>query len=143
MNRVPPRYSQLTPDERTWRVDWFGECAYPGSVDRYAQPCIRVALTPMKTTSINGLSLGLGELTELSEAHKTWMPVGALPMLAIGDLWKNGVRVESPDYQVETFRALNIQRQNVTFVKAGLAINEHYLLPLRYHPWHPSRTRCW
>ena len=32
--------SQLTPDERLWRIDWFGECHYP-SGRRNSQPSVR------------------------------------------------------------------------------------------------------
>lgn len=38
----------VTPDDRFWRVDWFGESAYTASVHRYTQPSIKVVLSPLR-----------------------------------------------------------------------------------------------
>jgi len=43
-----PGFPSLTPDDRVWRLDWFGECAYPGSVRHYAQPSIKVVPSPLR-----------------------------------------------------------------------------------------------
>ncbi len=43
-----PSLPSLTPDSRFWRVDWFGDCGYPGHIPRYGQPSIRVVLSPLR-----------------------------------------------------------------------------------------------
>ncbi len=95
----------MPPDGRIWRIDWFGECAYPGSVRRYAQPSIKVAISPLRSAEGNPDHLLLPDCTELEEQREFWAPIAALPMLAIGDLWQNGQLLTSPGYQTEAFIA--------------------------------------
>ena len=64
-------------------------------------------------------------------------------MLAIGDLWQAGRQIASSDYQVETFKGLAINPESTAFVKAGLALEEHFLLPLSHHPWHRHHTQSY
>lgn len=71
------------------------------------------------------------------------MPISALPLLAIGDLWRDGRQIASPDYQVETFHDLPVRPETTTFIKAGLAFDEHFLLPLGRHPWHRLHTQAY
>jgi hypothetical protein len=42
-----PKLSNLTPDNRVWRLDWFGDCGYPAHIRRYSQPGIKVVLSPL------------------------------------------------------------------------------------------------
>lgn len=138
-----PSFPSLTPDERIWRLDWFGECAYPGSVRRYAQPCIKVSLSPLRCDPNDHAALLLPESTDHHHTNEPWVPIAALPLLAIGDLWQAGKRISSPDYQVEKFRHLEIHPESTAFVKAGLALEEHFLLPLSRHPWHRHHTQSY
>lgn len=138
-----PSLPNLTPDTRVWRLDWFGECAYPGSVRRYAQPSIKVVLSSLRSDPSDHAALILPCNTDHQHPHEAWVPVSALPLLAIGDLWQQGRQIASPDYQVETFKALSIDPESVCFVKAGLAIDEHFLLPLNHHPWHRTHTQSY
>jgi hypothetical protein len=138
-----PKLSNLTPDERVWRLDWFGECAYPGNVRRYAQPSIKVVLSPLRSDPADHAALILPDSSDHQHPHEAWAPVSALPLLTIGDLWKQGRQIASPDYQMETFKSLSINPESVCFVKAGLAIDEHFLLPLNHHPWHRTQTQSY
>lgn len=138
-----PSLPSLTPDDRYWRVDWFGECAYPGGVRRYAQPSIRVALSPLRCDPNDHAALLSPDCTEHHHQHEVWPPVAALPLLAIGDIWHEGHRIASPDYQVERFKGLRITPDTSAFVKAGLALDEHFLLPLGCHPWHRNHTHSY
>ena len=140
---IPPSFPSLTPDERVWRLSWFGNCAYPGSVRRYAQPSIKVVLTPLLCDPDDQAALILPECADNQHSHETWAPIAALPMLTIGDLWQNGQQFASPDYQTESFKRLSITPETTSFVKAGLAIDEHFLLPLRNHPWHRLHTQSY
>jgi hypothetical protein len=138
-----PSLPSLTPDNRYWRVDWFGECAYPGGVRRYAQPSIRVALSPLRCDPNDHAALLSPDCTDHQHPHEVWPPVAALPLLAIGDIWHEGRHVASPDYQVERFQELRITPDTSAFVKAGLALDEHFLLPLGHHPWHRNHTHSY
>jgi len=138
-----PSFPSLTPDERIWRLDWFGECAYPGAVRRYAQPSIKVVLSPLRCDPTDHAALLLPDCTDYQHQHSAWAPIAALPMLAIGDLWQAGRQIASPDYQVEVFKGLSINPESAAFVKAGLALEEHFLLPLSHHPWHRHHTQSY
>jgi len=139
----PPLIPQLTPDDRPWRIDWFGEVGYPGNIRRYAQPSIKVSLSPLRCDPAEHAALLLSDSTDHQHQRETWVPITALPMLAIGDLWQAGRHIASPNYQVETFKGLAINPESVAFVKAGLALEEHFLLPLSHHPWHRHYTQSY
>lgn len=138
-----PNFANLTPDDRIWRTDWFGDVAYPGSVRRYAQPSIKVALSPLLSDQVDLAQLFPPEGTDHQHARETWIPIAALPMVAIGDLWQHGQPIASPSYEVETFKKLIINPETTAFLKAGLAIDEHFLLPLKHHPWHRLHTQSY
>lgn len=138
-----PSLPNLTPDDRVWRLDWFGECAYPGGVRRYAQPSIKVSLSALRCDPSDHTALLLPDSTDHQHPHEAWVPVAALPILAIGDLWQHGQQIASPDYQKESFKGLRITHETAAFVKAGLAIDEHFLLPLSHHPWHRLHTQSY
>lgn len=140
--KLPFLYS-LTPDQRIWRVVWFGECAYPGSVSRYAQPSIKVVLSPLKCDSADDAELPFPDSTDRDYTHEAWVSVASLPMLSIGDLWQHGQRISSPDYEVETFHDLKVNHETASFVKAGFAVEGKFLLPLLCHPWHFQHTQSY
>lgn len=139
----PPFLYSLTPDQRIWRVVWFGECAYPGSVSRYAQPSIKIVLSPLKCDPADDAALAFPDSTDRNHTHEAWVSVASLPMLAIGDLWQLGQRISSPDYEVETFHDLKVNHETASFVKAGFAVEGKFLLPLQCHPWHFQHTQSY
>lgn len=134
------RLSLLTPDDRVWRVDWLGEVDYPGKVRQYSQPCIRVVLSPL-LDSPDSFALSGSFRTDVHQ-RLVWVSLGALPMLRIGDLWQHGQLLKAPLYSPACFD-LDITPETTTFVKAGLAIDGHYLLPFSEHPWHEPYTRSY
>lgn len=142
MNAVP-NLPNLTPDDRIWRVDWFGDCGYPGSVRRYAQPSVKVVLSALRCAPLDQLALLSPEATDHQHSHETWIPVAALPIVAIGDLWQSGERIASPEYQKECFNKLQITPETASFIKAGLALDDRFLIPLNRHPWHRLHTQSY
>ncbi len=134
-----PSFPQLTPDTRLWRIDWFGEIGYPGSVRRYTHPSIRVAISPLKD-SLEFFSSSRSFETEASQQQNVWMPIGCLGMLRIGDIWQDGKQFAQPHYSCEVFENLDIGPGTVKLIKAGLPIEGHYLLPFSVHPWHRLHT---
>lgn len=137
-----PALSELTPDDRPWRIDWFGELAYPAFVQRYRQPSIRVAISPVK--DVEQLSFFSTRVaTVLEEQRNVWMPVGTLPLLRIGDIWQSGSLMVKPCYFRETFLDLEVNSQTSTFIKAGVSIDDNFLLPFSEHPWHHHHTQSY
>lgn len=143
MFSTTPIISQLTPDDRSWRIDWFGDIAYPGSVRRYAQPSVKVVLSAIRCDVSDANVLISPDGSDYQHQHEAWAPVAAMPMLAIGDIWQRGQRIISPEYQVESFKRLAITPESTAFVKTGLAIDGHFLLPLSQHPWHRRHTQSY
>ncbi|AEV25320.1 hypothetical protein Dsui_0914 [Azospira oryzae PS] len=138
----PPLIPQLTPDERPWRIDWFGEVAYPVVVQRFRQPSIKVAISPLKDPG-QPINLFSRIETDVEQQRDVWMPVGSLPLLRIGDIWKGGAVSVKPLYESYTFEELHIHPQTVTYLKAGVSVDEHFLLPFGEHPWHHRHTHSY
>lgn len=66
-----------------------------------------------------------------------------LPFIHIGDIWHDGKCVHSPAYQQEFFRDVEISRGTTLFIKADLAIDNQFVLPLNQHPWHRLQTQSY
>jgi hypothetical protein len=138
----PPLIPQLTPDERPWRIDWFGEVAYPVVVQRFRQPSIKVAISPLKDPG-QPLNLFSRIETAVEQQRDVWMPVASLPLLRVGDIWKGGAVSVKPMYESYTFDELHIHPQTITYLKAGVSVDEHFLLPFGEHPWHHRHTHSY
>ncbi|MDD5299440.1 MAG: hypothetical protein PHD65_02995 [Gallionella sp.] len=66
-----------------------------------------------------------------------------LPYVQIGDIWQNKRYALTPEYQQETFQDVDITRGTANFIKAGLPINDEFILPLDQHPWHRQHTQSY
>lgn len=72
------------------------------------------------------------------------MSGGTLPLLRIGDIWRDGKLEASPDYQLECFADLRIDGTTIHLIKAGLNLDDKgFLLPLSEHPWHLQCTHSY
>ncbi len=132
---------QLTPDNRLWRIDWFGEADYqPG---RHSQPCIRVVTSPVLCDPNESKAILSITATDSRHQRQIWLPVGILYLVNIGDIWQDGQCVYTPVYQTEIFKKLDIRRDATNFIKAGLSIAGKFLLPLNEHPWHRLETHSY
>jgi hypothetical protein len=120
---------QLTPDDRYWRIDWFGELGYPPGRNN-SQPNFRIAISPVLCDPSDSTALLSPGATNLNNQREVWLPVGILGLVKIGDIWKNGQCAFTPDYQIEKFEKLEIKKGTTTFIKAGLPLDNEYLLPL-------------
>lgn len=131
--------TQLTPDERMWRIDWFGEFHYPPILGN-SQPSVRVAISPVLCDTSDPNTMLAATATSLNNQRQISVKVGLLGLIRIGDVWQNGQCIYTPAYQTERFEKLNINKTTVNIIKAGLPINEEYILPLDEHPWHRLQT---
>jgi hypothetical protein len=127
--------TQLTPDERLWRIDWFGEFYYPPILGN-SQPSVRVAISPVLCDP----AMLAATATNLNNQRQISLKVGLLGLVKIGDIWQNGQCIRTPDYQTERFEKVNINKTTATIIKAGLPINGEFILPLDEHPWHRLQT---
>lgn len=76
--------------------------------------------------------------------RKVWVSVGTLPVLRIGDIWRDGKLAAAPEYQLEQFPNLRIDDATVHLVKAGLNLDDKgFLIPLSEHPWHLQCTHSY
>ena len=66
-----------------------------------------------------------------------------LPYVRIGDIWHDGKQIHSPPYQEEILKDIEISRGTTDFIKAGLAIDKEFVLPLTQHPGHRWQTQSY
>ncbi len=75
---------------------------------------------------------------------RAWISIGTLPLLRVGDIWRDGQLYTQPDYELEEFKGIQIDTKTTTLIKAGLNIDDAgFLLPLTEHPWHLQCTRSY
>lgn len=144
-NHLPSIFA-FPKDENFWRIGWFGEVAFPNRLLRRTQPSILVHLSRVLNSSFqeNPALLLDPASTFASRQRKVWVSIGTLPLLRIGDIWRNGQLVASPDYELEQFLDLEINSQTAVLIKAGLNLeNQGFLLPRTEHPWHMECTQSY
>lgn len=134
---MPFTIPDLTPDARPWRIDWFGEVAYPPNGQRRSQPVYRVLISPV----LGDLSVP-NIVTDDGDQREAWLPIGTLPMVGGGDIWQDGVKVVQPNYQQESF-SVHISSSLAHVIKSGLSIDKHFLLPLVEHRLHRGATQSY
>lgn len=146
-NNDLPSISALPQDGNFWRIDWFGDLAFPNRSIRRTQPSLLVHLSRVVDTKFLDNSSVLLSSDSTSAARfqrKVWISVGVLPLLRIGDIWCDGRLKASPDYQLATFTEVRIGDSTVSLIKAGLNLDEKgFLLPLSEHPWHLQCTHSY
>lgn len=140
--RTPLHCPQLTPDDRYWRIDWFGEVAYPGTVRRYSQPSIKVCISPLVDPNTLRMLFDT-PMGDCQQQRSVWMPWGSLLFLRIGDVWHQGRPVEMIPQDCEVFRDLVINPSTVTIIKAGHSVDDHFLLPFSEHAGHRAHTHAY
>ncbi len=133
----------LTPDHRPWRIDWYGELLFPGGTNRRSQACIRIAISPVICDPTDHDALLPAAATDSNGQRQKWIPVSMLPYVRIGDIWHDGKQIHSPPYQEEIFKDIEISRGTTDFIKAGLAIDNEFVLPLTQHPGHRLQTQSY
>lgn len=146
-NNDLPSISALPKDGKSWRIDWFGDLALPNRSIRRTQPSLLVHLSRVLNNSFHDDPFVLLSPDSTSPAkfqRKVWISAGTLPLLRIGDIWRDGKLEASPDYQLETFTDLRIEDSTISLIKAGLNLDEQgFLLPLPEHPWHIQCTHSY
>lgn len=144
--RPPLRISNFPDDGNVWRVDWFGSIAFPDRIQRRKHPSVLVSLSKVMAPDalLNPAAL-LDPLFTSPKQTKRWISVGTTMLTGVGDLWQNQTLVASPDYEVEAFHDIELNRDTAHMVKAGssLEADEGFLLPMAEHPWHMGNTHSY
>ena len=147
--------SQTVPDLRIsvfpsgpaiWRVDWFGPISFPDRSARSTQPSVRVHMSevadPREVTGVDPVPSLQGAVSARRQTR--YVSVGTTMLLRIGDLWQNQFLVAKPAYELEEFRNVQIDRNTLQVVKAGLSFDDDtFLLPRAEHPWHMDNTHSY
>src|SRR5450830_868328 len=136
----------LPADGHAWRIDWFGEIACPNRMIRRKQPSVLLHLSRVIDERYHeDHSVLLNpESTFVAKQRKVWVSAGTLPLLHIGDIWRDGLLETTPDYEFESFPDLDIGPETVGLIKAGLNLEENgFLLPRGEHPWHMQATQSY
>ena len=134
-------------DAAFWRIDWFGEVAYPDRYTRRKHPSVLVYLSRVIEHSFRADPAVLQNPHSTAPAKlqtRIWVSVGTLVILRIGDIWHRQTRFMSPDYTRETFKKLSVGRTTTDFIKAGLNPDRAgFLIPISEHPWHMNATHSY
>lgn len=129
-----------------WRIDWIGDLAFPDRTIRRKQCSVFVHLSRLTSESVlkEPHLLLYADCTYRTEFQKkVWVSVGALSLLRVGDIWRNGTLEDQPEYEQETFADVQVDSSSCQLIKAGLKQDDSYLLPLAEHPWHLNCTRSY
>ncbi|MFC5429452.1 hypothetical protein ACFPTO_11670 [Paraburkholderia denitrificans] len=128
-----------------WRIDWFGQIAFPNRMVRRSQPSVLVHLSRLFDATVlddHALLLSARSTLPVERQVKRWVSVGTMVTLGVGDIWSGQALVASPVYESETFLQLLIDDATTSMVKAGGPHEDgSYLLPFGSHPWHAANTR--
>jgi hypothetical protein len=146
-NNDLPSISALPKGENSWRIDWFGDLAFPNRSIRRTQPSLFLHLSRVLDGNFRddpSILLSPDSTTPAKFQRKAWVSVGTLPLLRIGDIWRDGRLEARPNYQLESFADLRIDDTTVHLIKAGLNLDDKgFLLPLSEHPWHMQCTHSY
>jgi len=140
------KIAALPSDGHGWRIDWFGEIAFPNRMIRRKQPSVLLHLSRVideRYREDHSVLLN-PESTFVAKQRKVWISVGTLPLLRIGDIWRDSRLDTAPDYELESFLDVEISSETTSLIKAGLNLDENgFLLPRGEHPWHMQATQSY
>ena len=133
-----PRLDSFPRDNKEWRIDWFGDVAYPDRHQSYRHPSILLALSQVPS----GVNVNVAVPRTAQRQRQIWVPVGLLIKLRIGDIWRNGHLERRDDGLIHVVRNLKINAKTSRVVKAGIDINgSDFMLPASAHPGHMRHTK--
>lgn len=141
--RAMPAIADLSKDDLIWRLDWLGDCGYPMVIRRYGQPSIKAVFSTLACGKNDQAALLMPGATDHHYQKEVWLAISALPILTIGSLWQNGLKIAEPEYRIEVFCDLLINPETTSFIKAGKDIDGNFVLPLGNHPWHRLHTHAY
>ena len=128
----PIRIAAFPPCPIPWRIDWFGDVSYPDRHVRRRQPSVTVYLSRVM------------DPPQDSNQRHVQVSVATLALLRIGDIWRDGLLEDRPDFKLEEFQDVQIDMSTTALIKAGLNLDERgFLLPLAEHQGHRQCTQSY
>lgn len=136
---------QLADDDRCWRVDWIGSVTFAERYRRPSQPLIEIQFSLVADDLVDEDTLFNLRRDQWPATKQLRLPVGLLPMFKVGDFWRCGKLVKSPDYDIADFHGLAVGGADTSLIKAGLPQDEgvNYYLPIGVHPYHLKHTQSY
>jgi hypothetical protein len=135
-----PRLSFFPQDGMPWRIDWFGDVAFPDRREGHKQPAMCLAISRVNKDTFDRFHCNRSVLKQ----RQIWAPVGLLPNFRLGDIWQDGFLLQREVTPATTFQSLNINRRSCRMAKAGIDVNgQGFLLPASEHPWHMRHTHSY
>ncbi len=120
-------------DGGLWRVDLFGEVNRNDPVP--SDPLVEVLVSPViaDKARVHGIASNLA--VDSTRRRSVWINAGYLPLVRIGSVWRNGVRLDSfgsGGIDEMCFPGLRISRATARIVPADLRLDKssgEYLIP--------------
>lgn len=135
-----PRLTFFPQDGAPWRIDWFGNVAYPDRRKSHKQPAICLEISKVSKDILGSYHCN----HSFRNQRQIWAPVGLLPNFRIGDIWQDGFLLQQETTPAATFQGLRINRGSCRIAKAGIDIDgQGFLLPATEHPWHMRHTHSY
>lgn len=125
-------------DNRIRRIAWFGQVDFVNRAMMRNQPSVLVYLAevPGRLMSTINLDCPINPKYFSLRTITTWVAVGTMTLLRIGDLWKGRRLFYRPALEFETFKAVDIAPRTVKEVQAGAKLEDgQHMLPFSEHPW--------
>lgn len=131
---------ELAKDEHCWRIDWFGAVTYAERYRRASQPLIEVQLSQVPDDLCDVNDLFVLKNDQWPKTKQIKLPVGLLPLFKIGDIWRDGRLIKSPDYDLAHFDNLSVGRNKTSLIKSGLSEKDGgaFYLPITRSPIIPT-----
>jgi hypothetical protein len=143
----PLNIAAFPDDDAYWRVDWFGEIAYPDRYTRRKHPSILIYLSKITESNFSAdpeVLLQPHSTAPAKSQIRIWVSIGTLMVLRIGDVWHRKKLFLSPEYNREYFKKLWVGSTTTSFIKAGLNPEKTgFLIPIQEHPWHMNATHSY
>ena len=130
-------------DDHIWRLTWLAGLEFNPQIQ--SELLVNVVLERLPTNAGNSPTESHND-TQKTPIYRIYqVGVGALPILTIGTLWKNGRQQTPPIYKLKRFKNLWYSKQTMQFMRAGSKIGDReYLIPPFVHALEvPSARKTW
>jgi hypothetical protein len=139
--------SQFPQDGQIWRVNLLGEINRNPPVP--SDPLVEVLMSPVVRDQPRILHFSSTITMDHQRRRSCWMNAGYLPLVRIGSLWRDGVRLEQVglgDTTAEPFFRVDITSKTSRLVPANMLLSgfsREYLIPHFEYPLGGRGLRTW
>ena len=136
----------FTSGDAYWRIDWLGDVPYPHQTPHHSQPYVQVILSKL-AGNLQSFNNNQHDLPKERTERTISLPIGFLPLLRAGDIWRKNKYVFSPNYTKEEFIDIEIDEEHCFPIIAGGLDKldkdgeKIFFLPAKQHPFHMKHTQ--